>query len=179
MRTAFIATALALACLPAAAQQQMKPGLWEVQTKMNNPQMDQAMAQMQQQMASMPPEQRKQMEAMMAQRGVKMMPSASGMTMQVCMTKEQVERNEVPQQQGDCKHTITQRSGSTMKMTFTCASPPSSGEGEFTSSSDGYTSRMTVTSAAQGKPETTTINSSGKWMSADCGSVKPVVVPKK
>ena len=99
---ALLATlALAVAWLPASAQS-LKPGLWEINNKMkNDPRMDQAMADMQKQLAGMPPEQRKQMEAMMAQRGVRMAPAAGGgMTIQMCMTKEQVERNDVPMQNG-------------------------------------------------------------------------------
>jgi hypothetical protein len=147
-----------------------------------NPELDKAMAEMQKQMASMPPEQRKQMEAMMSQQGVRMVPGAGGaMAVQICMTKEMVERNEMPvQQQGDCKTTIQQRTGSTMKVAFSCTNPPSSGEGTFTyQGSEGYTSNMTMKTVAQGKTETMTMDGTGKWLSADCGSVKPMQVPKK
>lgn len=170
-----LAAALLAACLPVAAQQ-LKPGLWEINNKMGgNPQMDQAMAEMQKQLASMPPEQRKQMEAMMAQQGVKMGPAGGkgGMTIQSCMTKEMTERNDVPMQDG-CKVTNQQRSGKTMKMAFACTNPPSSGEGEFTFTSDqAYTSKMTVKTTVQGKPQTTTMDTAGKWLAADCGQLAP------
>jgi hypothetical protein len=177
------AFALTAACLPLAAQT-LKPGLWQVTNKMSgNPELDKAMAEMQKQMASMPPEQRKQMEAMMAQQGVRMVPGAQGgaMAVQICMTKEMVERHEMPvQQQGDCKTTVNQRSGSTMKMAFTCTNPPSSGEGTFTyQGSEGYTSQMTMKTTEKGKTETMTMDGTGKWLSADCGTVKPMQVPKK
>ena len=66
--------ALVLGALAQLAQSQVtKAGLWEVFGKLGgSAEIDTAMAQMQQQMASMPPEQRKQMEAMMAKRGVNM-----------------------------------------------------------------------------------------------------------
>ena len=54
------------------AQQRLQPGLWEQSMVMQNDKVNQAMAQMQQQMAAMPPEKRKQMEAMMAKQGVSM-----------------------------------------------------------------------------------------------------------
>ena len=174
-----IPTSLALAtlacamALPAAAQ--LKPGLWEINNKMNNPQMDRAMAEMQQQLAAMPPEQRKQMEAMMSQRGMQMAtPGAGGgMAMRMCMTKEMADRNDVPMQDG-CRMTSQQRSGNTMKMAFACTDPPSSGEGQFTFTSDqAYSSKMTIRTVAQGKTETTTMDTSGKWIGADCGSIKP------
>jgi hypothetical protein len=172
------ATALAAALLPVHAQS-MKPGLWEINNKMSGGQMDGAMAEMQKQLAQMPPDQRKQMEAMMAQRGVQMTPGAGGgMAVRMCMTKEMVERNEVPTRDG-CTTTKNQRSGNTMKIAFTCTSPPSSGEGDFTFSGDAYTSHMTVKTAVQGKPETMVMDATGKWLGADCGSVKPMAVPKK
>lgn len=175
------AAALALACLPAAAQS-LKPGLWEIHNKMSgNAEMDQAMAEMQKQLAAMPPEQRQQLEAMMAQRGVaRVQPGAGGgMAAQTCMTREMVERNEVPMQDG-CRMTQNSRSGNTVKMAFTCASPPSGGEGTFTfNGSEAYTSRMTVRSVVDGKPQAVTMEATGKWLKADCGNVKPPASVRK
>lgn len=179
MRRAFLPLALLLAaaCLPAAAQT-MKPGLWEINNKMSGGQMDQAMAEMQKAMAEMSPAERKQMEAMMAKQGVKMMPSSGGMTVQTCLTKEMVERNDMPMQDG-CQATRNERSGNKVKFAFSCSKPPSSGEGETTFTPDSYSSRMTMKSLVNGKTETTTMNGTGKWVKADCGNVKPVQVPKK
>jgi hypothetical protein len=180
MRTTILIAATLLAAAPfAATAQSMKPGLWEIHNKSDNPEMSGGMAEMQKQMAGMPPEQRKQMEAMLAQQGVKMAPGAGGgMVMQVCMTKEMVERNDVPMQDG-CRTTQQQRSGNTMKMAFACTNPPSSGEGQVIfNDPESYTSRMTMRSMAQGRNETTTMESAGKWLKADCGNVK-AVTPKK
>jgi hypothetical protein len=177
--------AIALAALAGAAgAQTMKPGLWEITNKMQSGsgQMERQMAQAQQQMANLPPDQRKMMEEMMARQGVKLGTAAGGgMTMKVCMTKEMVERNEMPsQQRGDCKTTSQSRSGNTMKMAFACTNPPSSGEGQFTfNGSEGYTMKMAVNTTVQGKPETMNMDATGKWLGADCGEVKPVNVPKK
>jgi len=175
------AAALVAAGLPAAAQG-LKPGLWEMNNKMSgNAQMDQAMAEMQKQMAAMSPEQRKQMEAMMAQRGMQM-PQAGkggGMAMKMCMTKEMSERNDVPMDK-DCKVTSQQRSGSTTRIVFACSNPPSTGEGQFTFlGPEAYASKLTVKTTVNGKPETMTVDGSGKWLSADCGSVQPPPAPKK
>lgn len=174
-----LACVLAAACLPVSAQT-MKPGLWEIHNKVNNAELDGAMAEMQKQMAQMSPQERKQMEAMMAQQGVKIAPgSGGGMAVQMCMTKEMVERNDVPMQDG-CRLTRNQRSGSTTHVAFTCTNPPSSGEGQFTMQGpEAYTSRMTMKSAMAGRTETTTMEARGKWLRADCGNVKPVQLPKK
>ena len=175
------ACVLAAAAAPAAAQS-MKPGLWEIHNKMSgNAEMDQAMAEMQKQLAGMSPAERKQMEAMMGKQGIQMAaPSAGGgMALQVCMTKEMVERNEMPMQDG-CKSTVHQRSGNTIKHSFTCSNPPSSGEGQVTFSGDqAYTSKMAIKTVSGGKTETTTMEGRGKWLKADCGNVKPLAPPKK
>ena len=89
MQTRSLLAAAALAALSlSVSAQNLKPGLWEVTSKTSgNPQMEQAMAEMQKQMASMPPAQRKQMEEAMARQGVKMgAASGGGMAMQMCMT---------------------------------------------------------------------------------------------
>jgi hypothetical protein len=176
----FAACAVSLFVLPAGAQS-LKPGLWQIQHKMNNPEMNQQMAEMQKQMAAMSPQERKQMEAMMAQSGMRMTPGAAGggMAFQMCMTKEMVERNEMPMEDG-CRMTKQERSGNTMKMAFTCARPPSSGEGQVTfTGPEAYTSKMVVKVVEQGKTQTTTMETQGKWLKADCGNVKPPAQPKK
>jgi len=179
MRMHWMAAAAALAIALPAGAQNMKPGLWEINNKMSGGQMDQAMAEMQKQLAQMPPDQRKQMEAMMAQRGVKMAPNAAGgMTVQMCMTKEMVERNDVPVQNG-CTSTQNRKSGNRVQFAFSCSNPPSSGEGEMTFTPESYTSHMTMKTAVQGKPETIVSDSTGKWLKADCGNVKPPQMPKK
>ena len=159
-----------------AAAQSMKPGLWEVTHKTSGGGAD--MSRMQEQMASMPPEQRKMMEEMMAKQGIKM-GAGGAMSVKTCVTKEMADRNEMPAHQGDCKYTSQQRTGNTTKVAFTCATPPSKGETQFTViSPEAYTMKATITSTASGKPETHVTEGSGKWLSADCGSVKPPVMPK-
>ena len=180
-----VAAAVAIAAMPAGAQS-LKPGLWEVTNRMQggSGQMENAMSQMQQQMASMPPEQRKMIEEQMAKSGVKMGSAgpAGGMSVRICMTREMVEKNEVPAQQGDCKTTSQSRSGNTMKMAFACTNPPSSGEGQVTfSGSEAYTSKMAISTQVDGKPEKVNMEGLGKWLGADCGNIKPLALqaPKK
>jgi len=181
MRKIVLAAAALAACGAATAQSQMKPGLWEIthKTQSSSGQMEQQMAQMQQQMANMPPEQRKMMEEMMAQRGMKI-GAGGGMTMKVCMTKEMVERHEMPTNRGECKSTQQAMSGNTMKVAFSCVNPPSSGEGQFTfNSGESYNMKMVVNTTLQGRPETMNMEGTGKWLGADCGAVKPIRPPAK
>jgi hypothetical protein len=176
MKMQHLAAAVLVAFASTAGAQSLKPGLWEITNKMQT-----GSGQMEQQMANMPPDQRKMMEEMMAQRGVKMGSAGpGGMSVKMCMTKEMVERNEIPAQQGDCKTTQQARSGNTMKMAFTCTNPPSSGEGQITfTSPEAYSMKMLVNTTMQGKPEKINMDGTGKWLGADCGSVKPPAMPKK
>ena len=182
MKLQHVLLALAGAAFPpAASAQNLKPGLWEVTQNMQGAgDMGAAMAKMQKEIANMPPEQRKMMEQMMAKQGMQMGAGPGGTSVRVCMTKEMVERNEIPAQKGDCKTTKQERSGNTMKFAFSCANPPSSGEGTHTIvSPEAYKSSVSVRSTHGGKPQTMTIDGSGKWIAADCGAIKPMRPPQK
>ena len=162
----------------ASAQQRMRPGLWEhsVNMKSQSGQMEAAMAEMQKSLASMPPEQRKQMEQMMAQQGVGMGPK--GQTVKVCITKEQADLDNVPQQEG-CTQKVQRVDASTMKVAFSCkggqGQPPSSGEGTITMQGPtAYTGQFRFKTQNQGKPEQIDMAQSGKWLSENCGAIKPM-----
>ncbi len=138
--------------------------------------MEKAMAEAQKQMAALPPEQRKMMQDMMARQGVGMgAGGAGGMTVKICMTKEMIERDEIPAQEGDCKTTRAPWVGNSMKMSFICTKPPSKGEGQVTIiGPQAYTMKMTMDTTASGKPERVTMDNTGKWLSAECGNVRPL-----
>jgi hypothetical protein len=174
-----LAAALALAggvvTLQAPAQaEQMRPGLWEYNftARSQSGEMEKAMEQMQQQLASMPPEQRKMMEQMMAGQGMQL--GSSVQTVRICVSEEKAARGIVPQQDGDCRQEIVERSGSTTRFTFNCpGNPPSSGEGEITfSSPTAYTGKSIVNTTVNGKPERMTMEQTGKWISSDCGNLR-------
>ena len=185
MQSRHVVAAALVAVASAASAQSLKPGLWEITHKMQtsgDAKGGDRMAQMNQQLAAMPPEQRKKFEDMMAKNGVKMGSGSpgGGMSMKICMTQEMAERNEVPAQQGDCKTTRQSRSGNTVKTAFSCSKPPSSGEGQITFvSAEAYTTKMVMTSMASGKPQRIDMEGGGKWLGADCGGIKPIAPPKK
>lgn len=175
-----VATLLACAALGVQAQT-MKPGLWQVVTQVTSSsgEMEKAMAEMQKQLAAMSPEQRKMVQDMAGQQGMGM-GGASGNTMKVCLTQAMVDNNDLPRQEGDCTHKTSPRSGNTMKFSFVCTQPPSSGEGLVTfTAADSYRSHMTVRTSSQGKPQTMQLDSTGTFLSSACGNVKPLVAPKK
>jgi len=164
-----------------AGAQTLKPGLWEISNRMSSSsgEMESAMAQAQKEIAAMPADQRKMMEAMMAKQGVDMGKQPGTTVLKVCLSKDMVERNEVGAQQGDCKQTAAARVGNTQKFSFVCTQPPSSGEGQLTFvSPQAYTMKMAIKSARSGKPETIHMDASGKFLAADCGAIKPLGAPK-
>ncbi len=182
-----IAAVLLLGTTGYANGQTMKPGLWEVTSQMlgGSGEMSAAMAQAQKQMESMPPEQRKMMQDMMAKQGVQMGGgSGGGMTVKVCMTQEMVDRSVVasrqsPDSPNHCTQTNSPRSGNSIKFSFVCTQPPSSGEGLVTlSSPEAYSMKMTSATTINGKPEKMEMQTSGRWQSGDCGTVKPFPMPK-
>ncbi len=183
----FVLLGLAFAA-PLWAQAQMggmniKPGLWENTTKMSgSPEMEAAMAEMQKQLAAMPPDQRKAMQDMMARQGVQMGSGPGGaMTTRICLTREMIQNDDWAKgDQGDCTHGPVQKSGNTWRMTFSCPKPPTQGEAVTTLVSDSaYTSRITMNSTDKGKPVRQVIDNSSKWVSADCGAVRPISAPNR
>ena len=161
---------------PWAAAQKMTPGLWEttVTMKSGDGKMEAAMAKMQESMAKMPPEQRKMMEEMMAKQGVGMAGGKPN-AVRVCISKEQAERGEVPQQtEGRCKQDSLQRTASSVKYKFSCTDPQASGEGEFNFSGDeAFNGTLVMTTTRDGKPQRMEMQQAGKWLGADCGTLKP------
>lgn len=176
-RTALVATALAGIALPAAAQN-MLPGLWEMNSKMQSASgnLETAMGALAAMQANMAPEQRRKVEEMMAQRGITLSGGSGGnVLLKMCMTRAMVDQNALPlQQHGDCNTTRSPVKGNTMQVAFTCTKPASSGQGQVTFEGDkAYRLNMKITSSATGNPETVNLDGSGRWLGTQCGSVKP------
>lgn len=171
------AAATLLLSHPALAADTMRAGLWEMTNtiKSGNSQTMAAMAEAQKQMAAMTPEQRKMIDALMAKQGVGMSMGGDGsVKVSYCVTPEMAARRELPTgQQGQCTSNSTP-TASGMNVNFTCANPPSSGSGQVTLVGDtAFTTTMRVTSSARGKPETLTVDGTGRWLAADCGAKTP------
>lgn len=158
--------------------QDLQPGLWELSNTMQSSsgEMEKAMAEARKQMAALPAEQRKMMQDLMAKQGVAMGGSGPGsMVAKVCMTAQMLARGEIVTQDGDCKSQHAPRVGNTMKYSFSCTRPPSSGDGEVTfNSPQSYSARMNVKTGVGGKMETMVMQSQGKWLGTDCGNIKPI-----
>jgi hypothetical protein len=177
----------------------MSPGLWEnnmtwdgegmkeLQAQQTE-EMKAAMAQMKEQFATMPPEQRKQMEAIMAQSGLQMnndgvsfnndqvQVSSSGTKVKSCITQAEIDRGEFPDNAEGCQSTIQKISATRFKATFICAgAEQSTGESEVTfHSPKHYSGSGKMTTQFEGKPRVMTFKMEGTWLDSDCGSVAPV-----
>jgi hypothetical protein len=175
LTTALLCAAAASSASAQNANPKIEPGLWELAFKLRseNGQIEAAMRQVQQQLAMMPPEQRKRMEAMLAAKGVKLGDQIN--TVQACISKEDAEKGEVPQQAGACTQQVLERGNNSMKVAFSCAtSPPAKGEGVVTfQSPTAYTSQAIVDTEMAGMPQRINVDQAGKWLGADCGSVQP------
>ena len=166
---------LACAAMP-AVEQNMKPGLWEIKQKPQLEGKQQAqMEEAQKQMANLPPDQRKMMEQMMAQRGVSIGMADGAISIKVCVSPEQAAKNAPPvSDKGNCKHDVT-RSGSTTQVRFNCTNPVSEGESEVkVLGSDAYTTKTRITTQRDGKAETMNMSGEGRLLGSDCGTLKPM-----
>jgi hypothetical protein len=66
-----------------------------------------------------------------------------------------------------------------MKVAFSCARPPASGEGEMTLDSDtSYRAKMHVKGTDGGRQQLVDMDVTGKWLSADCGNLRPISIPQ-
>jgi hypothetical protein len=177
-----MALGLALACAGTVAVAQtpprLKAGLWEHSFQMGSQggQLEAAMKQAQAAMASMPPEQRKMMEQMMAKQGIGL--DASGQKVRVCLTPEDVARDQPPAAQDGCTQSA-QRSGNTWTVSFQCpgrnGAPPSSGRGTVTlQSPTAYSGQFAINTQVGQKSEQVNMTTQGRWVAAECGSIKPV-----
>lgn len=167
----------------AAPSATIKPGLWQVDSKMASPDAatDNAMSMVLQQLGNLPPDQRKQLEAMAASRGMTMPTVGADGAVRVtaCVTPEMAARKQIPTgQPGDCKSKNTDIAGG-MQVSFTCANPKSSGEGKVLFTGDqAFSMQLAVTTSARGTPEQVNVASTGKWLAASCPAPSATAVQK-
>jgi len=164
----------------------MKPGLWEqsITMKSQSGRMEAQMAEAQRQLAAMPPAQRKMVEQMMAQQGVKLGSGGNNeTTLRVCISPAMAARGVVPATDGReeagsgrCTQTAPVRNGDSYTMTFRCTGDdPADGTATYRFNGDGsYSGEATVNAKVDNKPEVLNIQQKGRWIGADCQGLKPL-----
>jgi hypothetical protein len=174
--------ALCLAGAAAAADRPtQKAGLWEINSKNT---VDGKPIGMMPDLDKMPPQARAQMEKMMAERGMSM-PGAGpggGTLTKLCIAKDHLAGPQMPQQQGDakCEQKVTKQTATAMAWTYRCTGAhPSQGEGEARfDSPEKYSGWFTATSQHQGRTQSMRMDYSARWLGKDCGTIKPLEIPK-
>lgn len=176
----------------------MVPGLWENKVvwggggtegvpAIQPDQVKFAMEEMKKQLANMPPEQRKQMEAMMAQSGMKVTDdgvsfnnsqveiSPTGTNAKLCVTQAQIDRGELPDDVKGCESVLKKISATQFKSSHVCSGEYSgTGESEVTfHSPKHYTGTGKMNQVMNGEKRTMAFTMEGKWLGSDCGDVKP------
>ncbi len=172
----------ALSATAVLAQPHVRPGLWEesVAIKTDNAQANAAMEQMRARLASMPPEQRAAIEKMMASHGVGTAPGGSPNVVRVCITKEQIARGFTPDRDKHCQRMNVSNSGNVTTFDFVCNSDNRNvtGHGTFTAVSDTAFAVSTVADTSSQKSAMHVQSDiSGKFVSSNCGDVKPMETP--
>jgi hypothetical protein len=154
----------------------MEPGLWEHKFTISSDDnaLQKQMEEVQKQLASMPPAQRKMMEDIMASQGIGI--SANGASVKLCMTREQIERGQLPQQDKNCTQEVTENGKGNYSMNFSCSgSPAMSGTGSMRfSDRKNYTGETVLTETGEGQSRVMTMSQVGTWLSGDCGNIKPI-----
>ncbi len=172
----FVSCVLALVGLPAVAND-MKSGLWELTTDIaGTGATDQFNDQIRQQIATMPPEQRKKMEELMVRPAPSSsVPSGNITKRQLCISKDAADNKNPPMQlPTSCTRTVVSQTANNAKANVVCTQPPMSGETEIVVTSDrAFNLKAAFATTTQGLPRTFAINMTGLWLSEDCGSVKP------
>ena len=151
----------------------IKPGLWQIQ--MERETNGQKTPDMSERLKNMPPERRAQVEAAMKQRGIE----ASGNTVKVCQTREMLDPSKFVNPLPDCKTTYSSRTNSLWKSHTSCSQNHLESDSEITfTGPESYTVKATSTLQSAGQTKTTHMTSTGKWLSADCGDIKPLSIEK-
>ena len=154
---------LALLCISSAALAgPMQAGLWEVSMKSD------AMKKM--------PQMSAQQIAQMKKMGMNVPEMRDGgMVNNICVTKEMAEREQPPHMERDHKNCQTKNvhaSGNTYTADIVCNGPELKGSGT------NFDSTYNFKGMAHGHPINSLHETSGQWLGADCGKVKPIAARK-
>jgi Protein of unknown function (DUF3617) len=102
----------------------------------------------------------------------------AGGSVRHCISAEMLKRQQWGQGQQGCQITSTSRSGSTWRWSGHCKQPPGSLEGSTSLQGDtAYRSEVKMKTERNGKAHVMTSTVDARWVSADCGAVKPIAVP--
>jgi len=165
-----------LAAASAARADPIEPGLWEIKVTVETKATEAAKRKYEarrKQFASLPPEQRKEVEAAMPKPGVPVTHSQ-----RTCITPEAARegpRFDGTDEDEDCRTVYGARKAGRIPFEVTCKEPPATGKGEVVfTGPKGFASSVSMTVRWPGEePTESAMRTEHRWLAADCGSVKP------
>lgn len=179
MARSVLAALAAAACWQAVAQDQqppppprLKPGLWEVRIKdlMDPRDAEQMLKESRDSLATLAPDQRRQVEAYLATVAV----DADGIVSRglYCVTQQMLEQDDYPRSMLSCPSRLQSRRANLSTFTFACGSW-SGEELVALNGPESYSTSSRSTNSAPGEGYSTLGVASGRWLRAECGDVAP------
>ena len=166
-----ILTSTLLAATVHAADNNMRPGLWQITTTSDLLLL----------VPHLPPDQMQSIKDLAKDYGLDMPQIENGAAIsQTCITQEMANQKALPNfynAQLGCSSKNVTRSGNDYKVDFVCDSTDLKGSGTAVGtikSSEAFTGQTNFTGTAQGNPVNEKADINGKWMNASCGAVKPL-----
>ncbi len=160
-----------LAATASAADNNMRPGLWQIATTSDLLLL----------VPHLPPEQMQSIKDLAKDYGLDMPQIENGAAIsQTCITQEMANQKTLPNfynTELGCSSKNAARSGNNYKVDFVCNGADLKGSGTAAgtiTTPETFTGQTNFTGTAQGNPVNERADISGKWMNASCGAVKPL-----
>ena len=160
-----------LAATANAADNNMRPGLWQITTTSDLLLL----------VPHLPPDQMQSIKDLASEYGLEMPQIENGAAIsQTCITQEMANQKTLPNfynAQLGCTSQNATRSGNDYKVDFVCDSADLKGSGTAVgtiTTPEDFTGQTNFTGTAQGNPVNEKAYISGKWINASCGAVKPL-----
>jgi hypothetical protein len=147
----------------------VKPGLWEhqIQLKSDSGRIEIALELARTQMALLPPQQRQQIEAMIAAQGLKV--DWTNQRFQNCVTEAEAKSGHFRfADEGGCTINSAKPKGNTTHIEFTCTQ--GQGSLDLVNGAE-YTGQSSMTLNLSGFVEHVTATHSGHWVAANCAAI--------
>lgn len=160
----------------AAPSRAVQPGLWEIKVSSETVDSEPARRKyeaLKKSWQNLKPEERKKVEAAVPRPGVPIV-----QTHRVCITAEQAREGLAfsgVEEDEDCRTEYGEPKGGRIPAKMTCKEQAVSGVGEVVlAGPKGWSTNMRTTMRTQGEPPTESVmRTESRWLSSDCGSVKP------
>ena len=160
-----------LAATAHAADNNMRPGLWQITTSSDLLLL----------VPHLPPDQMQSIKDLASEYGLEMPQIENGAAIsQTCITQEMAAQKTLPNfynAQLGCTSQNATRSSNDYKVDFVCDSADLKGSGTAVgtiTSPEAFTGQTNFNGTAQGNPVNEKADISGKWINASCGAVEPL-----